>query len=141
MSDLILVDGDKAIFMPAFGLATVVVQPGQLKGSGPATLKGKKLCVDGDEKSVTVAGCTYIAGSYSVPGVGTLKIKSLAGDQKAKKTQSGGKAMLLKGGMFTATFEVTTPAQIPPPTSSPDGTPQYSGQGNFNSTNQKFKGS
>ena len=42
MPDFILIDGDKANFLPNFGAAIVVVQPGTLKGSGPSTLQGKK---------------------------------------------------------------------------------------------------
>ena len=141
MSDFIMIDGDKANFMPAFGAAIVVVKPGTLKGSGPATLNGKKICVDGDEKSVEVSGCTYMAGSFSVPGSGTLKIASLAGNQKASTTRTGGKVVLLKGGQFTAKFEVTKPAQMSTPAATPDPTPQYSGQGTFTTTNRKFKGS
>ena len=52
MTDFILIEGDKANFLPNFGAAVVVVRPGNLKGSGPATLNGKKICVDGDEKKV-----------------------------------------------------------------------------------------
>jgi hypothetical protein len=144
MSDSILVDGDKAIFMPNFGPAVVVVQPGDLKGSGPATIKGKNMCVEGDEKQVKVPGCTYMTPQYSIPGVGTLEIAALAGDQKATKTQTGGKPVLLKGGKFTARFSVQTPAQQPPPgpgSPIPDSTPDYSGNGMFFTTNICFKGS
>jgi hypothetical protein len=49
MADFILVDGDKANFLPNFGPAIVVVRPGDLKGSGPATLNGKTICVDGSD--------------------------------------------------------------------------------------------
>lgn len=142
MGDLILLDGDLANFQPSFGAATVVVRPGTLQASGAATLKGKKVCVDGDEKQVQVAGCSYIAGSFSIPGVGTLKIQSLAPNQKATKTASAGKPVLLKGGNFIAVFEVQTPAQMPsapnPPT--PDAAPSYPGSGSFVTTNTKFKG-
>jgi hypothetical protein len=141
MPDFILIDGDKAVFMPTFGLAIVIVRPGDLKASGPATHKGKKLAVDGDEKKVEVPGCMYTAGPYAIPGVGTLKINALAGDQKAKKTNTGGKAVLLKGSLFIAKFEVQTPAQIPPPASVSDATPQYPGQGQFVTTNVMYKGS
>jgi len=144
MPDFILIEGDKANFLPNFGAAVVVVQPGDLKGSGPATLTGKKLCVDGDEKNVSVPGCSYITPQYSIPGTGTLKIASLAGDQKAKKTQTGGKAVLLKGSTFTAEFEVQSPAQQPPPgpgSPIPDATPKYTGSGMFITTNMKFRGS
>ena len=65
MPDFILVEGDKANFLPSFGAAIVVVQPGDLKGSGPATFNGKKICVDGDEKKVSVPGCTYMTPQYS----------------------------------------------------------------------------
>ncbi len=143
MGDFILIEGDKAMFMPNFGPAVVVVQPGDLKGSGPATLDGKKVCVDGDETKVSVPGCTYMTPQYSIPGTGTLKIASLAGNQKAKKTNTGGKAVLLKGGNFTAKFEVQSPAKQPPPGPGPpipDATPQYSGNGMFVTTNVKFQG-
>ena len=144
MPDFMLIAGDKATFLPTFGAAAVVVRPGDLQGSGPATLNGKKVCVDGDEKKVSVPGCPYMTPQYSIPGTGTLKIAALAGNQKAQKTQTGGKAVLLKGGNFTATFEVQSPAQPPPPGPGPpipDATPQYSGQGMFVTTNTKFRGS
>ena len=144
MPDTILIEGDKANFMPNFGAAIVAVQPGTLQGSGPATLNGKKLCVDGDEKKVSVPGCVYITPQYSIPGTGTLKIASLAANQKATKTQTGGKVVLLKGSMFTAEFEVQSPAKQPPPGPGapiPDATPKYSGQGSFITTNMKFQGS
>ncbi len=143
MPDFILIDSDKVNFLPAFGAAIVVVQPGTLKGSGPATLNGKKLCVDGDEKKVSVPSCTYMTPQYSIPGTGTLKIAALAGNQKATKTKTGGKAVLLKGNNFTAKFEVQSPAKQPPPgpgSPIPDATPQYSGNGMFITTNLKFQG-
>lgn len=138
MSDFILVEGDKANFNPSFGAAIVVVRPGDLKGSGKSTLKGKKVCIDGDEKKVSVPGCTYMTPQYSIPGVGTLKIAALGGDQKAKKTKSAGKPVLLKGSTFTAKFEVQSPAKMPPPASTPDATPLYSGTGTFITTNTKW---
>ncbi len=142
MADFILIDGDKAIFLPNFGVAVVEVKPGDLKGSGPGTLNGKRLCVDGDETNVKVTGCVYMTPNYSIPGTGTLKIAELAGNQKAQKTKTGGKAVLLKGGNFTAKFEVQTPAEQPNPTGEPlpDATPQYSGSGIFVTTNVKFQG-
>lgn len=143
MSDFILVDGDSALFLPNFGAAIVMVQPGTLRGSGPATLDGKKICVDGDEKNLAVPGCPYLTPQYSIPGTGTLKIDALAGNQKARKTQTGGKPVLLKGGSFTAKFEVQSPAQQPTPGGPvPDATPQYGGgSGMFNTANAKFQGS
>lgn len=144
MSDFILIDGDIVNFQPNFGAAIVVVRPSAFRGSGPATLNGKKICVAGDERGVSVPGCMYMTPQYSIPGMGTLKIAALAEDQKARKTQTGGKAVLLKGGNFTAKFEVQSPAKQPPPgpgSPIPDATPEYSGQGTFITTNWKFRGS
>jgi hypothetical protein len=140
MPDSILVHGDLAMFQPAFGPAVVVIRPGTLQASGAATLMGKKVCVDGDEKKVSVPGCAYVAGAFVTPGTGTLKIQALAPNQKALKTKSGKKAVLLKGGSFIAVFQVQSPAMSTsaPPVSDP--APQYPGTGTFMTTNLKFKG-
>jgi len=141
--DLILVDGDQAIFQPTFGAATVVTRPGRMQGQGPGTLNGKPLCVTGDEGSVSVPGCVYQTPQYSIPGTGTLEIAALGGDQQGHKTRTGGRTVLLKGGRFTARFRVMTPAQQPnPPPAAPTPDPliQYSGSGSFVSTNVKLQG-
>jgi hypothetical protein len=141
MADAILIDGDQAMFVPAFGAAIVVVQPGKLVASGPGTIDGKKICIDGDEASVEVAGVTYMTPVYSIPGVGVLKIKALAGDQLAQKSFTGGKPMMLKGGQFDAVFEVKSAAKQPPPgPGAPidDSTAEYSGKGSFIASNTKF---
>jgi hypothetical protein len=142
MSDHVLIDGDKANFMPSFGEAPVVVQPGTLTASGPATLNGKKVCVAGDEASVSVNACMYTTPSYPIPGTGTLQIKKLAGDQTARKTRSGGTPVLLVGSSFEATFTVNSPAMKPKPPAPPDPDPkqQYTGTGTFTTTNTKFTG-
>ena len=140
MSDFVIVDGDTALFLPSFGAATVVVQPGQITGSGPASLNGSPLCVDGDEASVEVPGCVYMTPQYSIPGSGTLKIDSLASDQVAQKSTTGDTALILKGGNFNAKFEVQSPAQQPStPSPVPDSTPSYSGSGSFITSNTKYK--
>ena len=143
MSDLLLIDGDMVQFMPGFTPAVVMVQPGQLAASGPAKMGGKAVCVDGDEKNVSVPGCMYMTPQHSIPGTGTLKIASLAADQTARQSKTGGKAVLLKGGSFTAKFEVQSPAQQPPPGPGapiPDATPSYSGSGQFITSNATVKG-
>lgn len=142
MADFVLLENDIANFLPAFGAATVVVQPGTLKASGPATVGGKKVCVDGDESQVEVMGCAYIAPPHTIPGTGTLKIAALANDQKATKTNDAGKAVLLKGSQFEAKFEVQSPAQQPPPgpgSPIPDALTQYSGKGTFTTFNTKVQ--
>lgn len=141
MSDYVLVDGDKAMFNPSFGAATVTVQPGTLAASGPATLNGKKVCIAGDEKSVSVPGCSYITPSHPIPGTGTLEIQSLAGDQTAGKTSSGSTKVMLAGSSFTAAFSVQSPAQQPTSAGPvPDPAPRYSGTGRFVTTNVKLRG-
>jgi len=143
MADYVLIDGDMAMFEPSFGAATVVVQPGTLTGSGPATVDGKPICIEGDEDSVSVSGCTYMTSQYSIPGVGTLEIDSLATDQTASKTKTDDTAMLLVGSKFTAKFSVESPAMQPPPgagSPSPDSSTSYTGSGSFVTTNTKFRG-
>ena len=140
MADFILVDGDTVTFMPSFGAATVVVAPGTLAGSGPAKIGGKAACVDGDETNVKVQGCAYTSGAFTIPGVGTLMIDALGSDQKAQKTKTGGKAVLLKGSTFTAKFQVQSPATSS--TAGPDPVTEYSGgSGSFTNNNTTVKGS
>ena len=144
MADFILVTGDAVMFNPAFGPATIVPVPGVLTGTGRSNVGGKPVCVDGDEKNVMVAGVTYMSPAYPIPGVGMLKIDALGGDQKAQKTKSGGKPVLLKGSTFTAKLQVMTPAQQPPPgpgPPTPDAMTEYSGTGMFITTNVQVKGS
>lgn len=141
MTDYILQEGDTVTFLPNFGAAIVVVQPGQLQGSGPATINGKKICVEGDEQNVSVPGCVYNAPPY-MGGTCTLKIDALADDQIATKTKTGGKAVLLKGSQFDAKFEVAPGGGGTDPSSgSKDTTTEYTGgKGMFTTTNTKFQG-
>jgi len=139
MSDFVLVDGDQALFKPTFGAATVVVMPGRLQATGPMKVGGKKACVSGDEGSVSVKGCAYTAGAYSIPGVGTLEISALAGDQLAPTTKTGGIELMVKGGNFDASFSVDTPAMQPGSPPTPDPAPKYSGSGSFSTVNSKTK--
>lgn len=144
MADYILIDGDEAEFLPAFPPAVVTVKKGTIEASGAATFGGDKLCIEGDETSVEVKNCSYMTPQYSIPGMGTLKISGLGSDQTAQKTATDGTAVLLKGTLFDAEFEVTSPAKQPPPgpgSPIPDGTSKYSGgKGMFNNSNDKFKG-
>lgn len=140
MSDFVVIDGDQAMFLPAFGAAMVVVQPGVITGSGPATVGGKAVCLEGDEGSVSVPGCMYVAPPYVIPGTGTLEIDQLAGDQLTQTTVGGGTKLILKGSMFVAKFSVNSPAQQPQATGPvPDATPSYSGNGQFVTTNMTVK--
>ena len=142
MSDRVVIDGDLAVFTPSFGAATVVVRPGTMRGSGPATKGGKKLCLAGDERNVQVPGCAYTTPQYSIPGVGTLTIKGLAGDQTTGSTTHRGTPLILVGGRFEARLTVQSPAMQPPPAPGPpvpDSAVEYQGQGSFMTTNLTFK--
>jgi hypothetical protein len=134
--------GDQAIFLPAFAPATIIfAPPGILTGSGPMTLAGTRLCVAGDEGSVSVTGM-YNTPVYTIPGSGTLTISALALDQLAATSKTGSAKLMVKGSLFTAKFSVQSPAMQPPPGPSPpipDATPEYSGQGMFQTANTKLK--
>jgi len=139
MAKRVLLDGDMVMFEPQFGNMFVVAQPGKLKGSGAATIGGKKVCVEGDESSVSVSASFYSGPPYVVLGSGTVKILALAGDQKSKKMRSGGKPVLLDGAAtFTAVLEVQGGAQMPAPASTADATPKYVGKGRFVPSNMKL---
>ena len=136
MSDLAIIHGDLAMFQPNFGAALVTVPPGGMSATGTMTIMGKKVCLEGDEKKVSVPG-TYIKPPYVIPGMGTVTIKKLAGDQLTKKSLNG-KKMILKGKMYDTEFTVSAPAMQPTPTGPvPDGGPKYNGKGQFVSTNVK----
>jgi len=140
-SDTIILDGDKVIFDPIYGVASVVVKPGTIKASGKSTVQGKKVAVAGDEGNVEVSGCTYMSAAFPVPGTGILKIAALGADQLTKKTKSGNKSMMLKGSLFIAKFEVQSPAKFIPPASAPvsDPTPFYMGTGKLMPSKDKVK--
>lgn len=140
--DYVLIDGDQVLFQPTFGAATVIVLPGSLQASGPSSLNGSKLCVAGDEASVSVKGCVYLAPPFVIPGSGCLEIDCLGADQQATTTRTGGMPPLLLGQSFTARFRVESPAQQPTAAGPvPDPTPSYPGSGRFLTTNRILRAS
>ena len=139
MADYILIEGDTAQFDQAFPGANVVLQPAILTASGPATIGSKKICVQGDEKKVSVM-CSYTTLTHTIPGIGFLKIFQLATNQVASKMNTGKKAVLLRGQKFQAIFEVKAAALEPPPTSGKDPALTYFGTGSFVTTNTLFQG-
>lgn len=131
MSNFIVLDGDKAMFLPAFGACIVVVQPGTISGTGHATVGGKKVCLASDFSSVEVKNCSYIEPPYVVPGQGTLKIQSLNGDQQKAWCQSPD-TVIVVGTLFNAVFDVTSPAKKPSPPNDPDTVKKKTGgKGSF----------
>jgi hypothetical protein len=139
MSKFVVVNGDTVTFEASFGAATIVPVPTTISGTGMKLKSGAIACVAGDEAAVVVAGVAYTTASHSVPGVGSLQIKSLGSDQTAQKLSVGGKKAILVGSKFDATFTVMTPAQMPPPASTPDPVASYSGKGQFVTSDAKLK--
>lgn len=128
MSNYLVIDGDGLNFSEKFGLNNVVpVEVCQIKGSGAATILNKKICIFGDEKSVSIKA-TYYSEVYPTPGNGTLTILSLAADQQATFVTAETPA-IITGSQFTAKFTVTTPATNPGGTA--DSTPFSMGTGAF----------
>lgn len=139
-SDILIIDGDTVQFNPLQGMAIVVVRPVKIKASGKTKIKGKKICIQGDETKVEVANCMYSTPSFPVPGKGVLKIASLASNQLTKKSKSANKPMLLKGAVFNSKFEVQSPAKLITPTGEvPDPMPFYMGVGKFTPNNNSIK--
>jgi hypothetical protein len=138
--DFIIINGDQAIFDPAFPPATVMAPPGIITGTAMEKVTGLIACADGDEASVVVAGAAYFTPSFPIPGVGTVTIESLAPDQKAQKGKSGGRFLILRGSKFRARFQVSAPAQIITAGGPvPDPNPIYSGTGSFITTNTRAR--
>lgn len=135
--DAIIIDGDQVNFLPVFGSALVSVQPGKMIASGKTTIKGKKVCVAGDEAKVKVANCAYIAGSF-IGGFGTLTIKKLDPDQLTKKSKSGTKSIIIKGNMFKADFKVDIKG-VNPSNGQTDTMTAYEGEGQFAPINTKIQ--
>jgi hypothetical protein len=138
--DSAVLDGEMVIFGPTFGPATVVSPPTPIKGTGKATVNGKKICVMGDEKKVKAENCVYSVAGYAAPGTGTIEIYMLAPDQLTTKTTNGGKKMILKGSDCIAIFTPKVKAKVAvAPTVVEDPIPFYAGKGKFMTTNLTHK--
>ena len=137
--DTIIIDGDQVQFLPVFKGAIVAVKPGIITGSGETTINGKNICVAGDEASVQVSDCAYIAGTF-LGGFGTLTIKKFENDQFTNNSNCGTDPIpiIRKGGMFPVEFTVDIKG-TDPSNGKMDQTPTYEGQGNFVSANMKIK--
>lgn len=137
--DLIIMDGDKVEFSSVGPITLLPPLPRTvIQASGKTTINGKKVCVEGDEKKVEIS-CSYTMPPFIIPGSGTLKIKNLGPNQLTQKAKSGNKGLILKGKLFTAIFEIESPAKQPPPANTPDPMPLYIGQGKFIQSNIKIK--
>ncbi|MGJ3438311.1 hypothetical protein BSQ98_25615 [Serratia liquefaciens] len=113
MGALVVATGDVVIFQPSFGNRTLLA-PAQavLAGTGQFMVNGKPGCVIGDLAKVVVPGIPYMAGNFSVPGVGMIQLVVAGPDQVAHKVLSG-TPVLIKGSECQAVFIPTAPATDP----------------------------
>ncbi len=110
MSKFIVVDGDTVIFDTQFLQHTLITPPpGNISGTGHATISGKKVCVADDIDNVKVTAA-YTSGPYSVPGSGELTIKALQADQLNAWCMSSNPVITV-GSKFIAFFEPKSPAK------------------------------
>jgi hypothetical protein len=138
MADPIVITGDLAVFPTAMGAAVLPPMSTAMSGTGKVRIGGKPVCVDGDERTISLP-VTYTTATHATPGSGTLTIQSLDPAQTSTKTRSRGKPVLIAKGKFTAQLMVIAPAQT---TSTPpvvDNTIKYVGQGEFQTTNTRGK--
>jgi Contractile injection system spike tip protein len=96
-------------------LVPQLTAPVPLLGTGTTvTIGGVPICLMGDELPPALkAPMPYTSPPFVTPGMGTLTI-ILAPNNLSKKTVQG-KAMLLKGATFQASFAVSAPAMQPTP--------------------------
>lgn len=145
MADYILVNQDRVNFLPAFPPANIIVKPGQLSASTKnVRINGKLVCLAKDCANVQVNACQYIAPPFVIPGNGCESVQQLAANQSSRKVRVNGQAVLLKGGQFSAKFNVRSQAKTPPapPVSPiPDPVASYSGFGVFQNANCSVRAS
>ncbi|HEK1310957.1 TPA: hypothetical protein SMQ86_006060 [Pseudomonas aeruginosa] len=131
MLDWIVQDSDRVLFDPMFGpRQVIVVAPVMIRGSGHATVLGRRVCILGDEKKVQ-AQAQYLLPGYS-PGQGLVTIFQLQPNQQAPRCSSLG-PVLLKGQKFIAQFTPTAPA-VNTGSGTPDVMTPTFGQGSFVTT-------
>jgi len=132
MNSSFVIDDDTVTFSPTFGVALVTVKPGTIKASRDVfRIHGKRVCRLGDESSVEVKDCDYIAPGFPKKGSGTLTIQGLDSSQQSQRVLIDGQYALLKGSVIKSRFKVTKPALGPWPGSTPDPTPEYYGTAQF----------
>jgi Contractile injection system spike tip protein len=126
MGDFLLRSNDMIQFTCAPAVVPQLAAPIPLIGTGTTVLiGGQPACIMGDELPPAIAGpLTYTQANFTTPGMGKILKILLTPQELTKQTQQGGKQMLLKGGSFTATFQVSAPAMQPNPPAPPIPDPQ-----------------
>jgi len=136
VGDFVIATGDMIqVTMTPPTVVPQLIPPIPLTGTSTVvTIMGKPACVLGDELPPALkAPMPYMAAPYTVPGMGTLTVILTPSNftQVSKNT----KPLLIKGGPFQVQFQVTVPAQMPPPVSTPDPLVLKPGTAQFVTTN------
>ncbi|MFJ4806973.1 hypothetical protein [Streptomyces murinus] len=141
MGDFVIRTGDTLTVTIPGAMIPNLATPVPLVGSS-AKMKVEKMsaCLEGDElpESLKIP-LVYTTADCTVPGSGTLTL-TLTPANKTAKTKCEGKAILIKGGDFTAKFDATSsPAKQPPPSNTPDPQLVKNGTAKFTTSNQTTK--
>jgi hypothetical protein len=116
MASPLVTTGDLAVFpansftAPAPALTDEISVA--ITGTGKLKVRGKAVCVLGDEASVVVPACAYATSSFTIKGVGSLKISAVLPAQQSQVAKSTSKAALLAAAEFITELTVATPASV-----------------------------
>jgi hypothetical protein len=123
-------------------LAPMLMVPTPLVGTSPDTLvMGMPICLEGDQIPPEWRVPTpYTAPPFVVPGVLTVtEIITIPGVNTTELTENG-RPILIEGGEMEVILTVETPAQLPPPVSTPDPLVVKAGTATFITTNMIVMG-
>jgi len=96
-----------------------IMAPVPLVASGFHKINSMPVCLDGDELPPSLlVPLPYTDGSFTIPGMGTIKL-TLLPIHLSKVDKDRGKPLLLQGTPFQAQFQVSAPAQMPAPPAPP----------------------
>ncbi|QIS23528.1 hypothetical protein [Nocardia terpenica] len=138
MGDFVIRTGDTLAVTIPDAVIPATASPVPLAGSSKKmTVEQMPVCLEGDElpESLQIS-LVYTTSTHTIPGSGNLTL-TLTAANKTAKTKCEGKAILIKGGDFTAKFDVTTPAQQPGSPPTPDPQQVKNGTAKFVTTNRK----
>lgn len=142
VADFVIKTGDMIkITIPPPAVVPLLVPPIPLIGTSTSLMVNKMpACLLGDELPPTLkAPMPYTAPPFVTPGMGTVMV-ILQPTNMTKQTMNNKKPILIKGGPFQATFNVTAPAMQPMvPSPIPDPVLVKPGTAQFITTNATVK--
>jgi hypothetical protein len=133
MDDFVIKTGDTVkVTIPPPTVVPALATPVPLKGSSTNVLvTNQPVCLQGDElPDALKTPLPYTAPPFTNPGTGKLTLMLLPANLTVQT--KNGKALLIKGQRFTATFTVQTPATqttpagpVPDPVAAKPGTAEF----------------